>query len=116
MVILLHWHRFIFSLAGSRQNDIENAVAVTGNRYDQPQIYCTRSLILTCKPYRHRVQLNIGLSPPFKLRCVFSFEEIVALFFFPTDDKFQTFQVQMQTDGLAPCPSSVYPATQVVSG
>lgn len=81
MVILLHWHRFIFSLAGSRQNDIENAVAVTGNRYDQPQIYCTRSLILTCKPYRHRVQLNIGLSP-FKLRCVFSFEEIVALGFF----------------------------------
>lgn len=32
MVILLHWHRFIFPPVGSRRNNIGNAVAVMGNR------------------------------------------------------------------------------------
>lgn len=39
---------------------------------------------------------------------MFSFgsNEITAQGFFPTGDKFQTFRVERQTDGLAPCPSS----------
>ena len=74
---------------------------------DQPHTYFIKSLIQSCKPYLLRVQLNISLSPPFKLRCMFSFgsNEIIALFF-PTGGKFQIFQVEMQTDGLARCPSS----------
>lgn len=59
--------------------------------------------ILTFKPYSFRVQLSMNLSPPFKFSCMFSFEKIVVLGFFST---FHTFQVEMQTDGPAPCPSS----------